>query len=446
MDVRVSAGGRRVIRRHPAAPPAVLWITRTLEEAGFETWAVGGAVRDALLGVDSVDWDFTTRARPEQVRRAFRRTVPIGIEHGTVGVLARDGTMYEVTTFRRDVETRGRHATVEFTDRLEEDLARRDFTINAVAWHPLRDELHDPFGGVEDLERGVLRTVGRPADRFAEDYLRVQRALRFAGRFELTVDPPTWTALCRATDQLGILSPERIREELIKVLALDPRPGGALSLYAASGVLAALLPELEPLIRRRTRAAPVDDWTYALLAGEALPERRPLLRLVALLQAAGARAAAQLLVRLRFSNAQADAVAALVAAGTGPPSPRARPAELRRWLARVGPQRLTDLARIWCAQERVERSLGVGVPVDAAGSWRALRHELRRRPALALVDLAVTGNDLIRSGLKPGPRFGRILDGLLDRVLEDPALNCRETLLELASILAGDAERPRPGS
>ena len=210
MDVRVRD---RIVRRHPSAPKAVGWIARTLEDAGFETWAVGGAVRDALLGVESVDWDLATRARPEQVRSLFPRTVPVGVEHGTIGVLARDGTMYDVTTFRRDVETHGRHATVEFADRLDDDLSRRDFTINSVAWHPLRDELYDPFGGVEDLERGVLRTVGSPADRLAEDYLRVLRALRFAGRFELTVDPTTWDALCAATSQLGVLSPERVRED-----------------------------------------------------------------------------------------------------------------------------------------------------------------------------------------------------------------------------------------
>ncbi len=441
-----SAGSRRLIRRHPSAPDGVAWIVRTLEAGGYETWAVGGAVRDVLLGVRSVDWDLATRARPDQVRRAFRRTVPIGIEHGTVGVLARDGTMYEVTTFRRDVETHGRHANVEFADQLDEDLGRRDFTINAVAWHPLRDELHDPFGGVDDLERGLLRTVGRPADRFAEDYLRVLRALRFAGRFELTIDPPTWSALCAATGRLQILSPERVREELLKVLGLDPRPSRALSLYAASGVLAALTPELEGLIGAETRCQPVDDWSYALLVADALTARRPFLRLAALLQGVGPRPAAQLLVRLRFSNARADAIAALVDAGTGPPPADAPPADLRRWLARVGRVRLPDVARIWCAQERVERALGGQRQVDAAASWWALRRELARRPPLGLRDLAVDGNDLIRAGMKPGPRFGRILDGLLERVLEDPALNRRGTLVELAAELAAAVDHARGGA
>jgi tRNA nucleotidyltransferase (CCA-adding enzyme) len=155
------------MKLHP--PAAVLDIARRLDDAGRQAWAVGGAVRDALLGQSGVDWDIATDARPDEVRRIFRRTVPIGIEHGTVGVLANDDVMYEVTTFRRDVETFGRHATVRFADSIEEDLSRRDFTINAIAWAPLTDELFDPFDGRADLGSGILRTVGNAGERFAED-------------------------------------------------------------------------------------------------------------------------------------------------------------------------------------------------------------------------------------------------------------------------------------
>jgi len=383
-----------------------------------------------------MDWDLATRARPEQVRRLFRRTVPIGIEHGTIGVLARGGTMYDVTTFRRDVETHGRHATVEFADCLDDDLSRRDFTINAVAWHPLRDELYDPFGGVEDLERGILRTVGPPADRLAEDYLRVLRALRFAGRFELTVDQATWDALCAATGQLGILSPERVREELLKVLAGDSQPSRALSLYAAAGVLDPLLPELAELVGAKRGEGPVDAWSYALLVVDALLRHRPVLRLAALLQGTSPRAAAQLMIRLRFSNAHADAVVALVRAESGPLPATATPADKRRWISRVGADRLSGLARIWCGQQRVEQALGVARPMDAVGTWRSFRRELRQSPPLAVSDLAVDGNDLIRAGFRPGPSFGNILDELLERVLEDPSLNRRDGLLAMATELA----------
>ncbi len=166
---------------HP--PDGFLAIAERLEAGGFEAWGVGGAIRDAHMGVDRADWDIATDARPAQVRGLFPRTVPLGIEHGTVGVIAGDGTMYEVTTFRRDVETDGRHAVVEFAESIDEDLSRRDFTINAVAWRPATGELRDPFRGLADLDRGVLRAVGDPEQRFAEDYLRVLRGLRFAGRY-----------------------------------------------------------------------------------------------------------------------------------------------------------------------------------------------------------------------------------------------------------------------
>ena len=193
-------------------PDQVLWIWRTLEEAGFETWIVGGAIRDILLGRPADDWDFATRARPKQIMAAFARTVPIGVDHGTVGVLAPDGTLYEVTTFRRDVETFGRRAVVEFAETIEEDLARRDFTLNALAWHPDRAGLLDPWSGVTDLDEQILRTVGDPTERFAEDLLRVLRGLRFAGQFGLTIEGETWRALLSAVSHLSQLSPERIQE------------------------------------------------------------------------------------------------------------------------------------------------------------------------------------------------------------------------------------------
>src|SRR5688572_25104278 len=192
-------------------PEPVLDIAQKLHRAGHDVWAVGGAVRDALLGLPGGDWDLATSARPETVRRLFRRTAPIGIEHGTVGVLGSDGVLYEVTTFRRDVETSGRHAVVEFAHTIDEDLARRDFTFNAIAWHPIHDEIRDPYDGLGDLKRVTLRTVGEPRDRFAEDYLRVLRALRFAGHFVLEVQPDTWDALRAAVPQTAILSAERVR-------------------------------------------------------------------------------------------------------------------------------------------------------------------------------------------------------------------------------------------
>lgn len=453
---------------HLEVPGAVRWIVSRLEEEGYETWTVGGAVRDAVLDRPSGDWDLATRARPEEVRRIFRRTVPVGIDHGTVGVLARDGTMYEVTTFRRDVETFGRHAVVAFADTLAEDLERRDFTINALAWHPLREVLFDPHGGAEDLRRRLLRTVGEPAERFAEDYLRILRALRFAGRFGLEVAPETWRALKAGVPQLGALSPERVREELWKVLSGDRTPGRALELYRRSGALAALYPELARVAGSGVEGSPA--WADTLAAVAAVPRHRTLLRLAVLLgnvgipEAApedpslppekgtapdtvrlrGMVRAAALLTRLRHSNAQVAEAAALVGAGPSLPPPDAAGANVRRWLARVGLHRVPDLVR-WAAAEVRAQDRGTNGGSRVVESWRRIRRELRTAPPLAVGDLALNGRDLIRMGLRPGPHFGRILEGLLERVLADPDANRREILEAWVVESAGRTEPPGEG-
>ena len=402
----------------PIAPGAVRWIARTLEDAGYETWAVGGAVRDALLGRPSVDWDLATRATPKQVRRTFRRTVPIGVEHGTVGVLARDGIMYEVTTFRRDVETDGRHAVVEFAERIEEDLSRRDFTINAIAWHPLRDQLYDPFGGGADLNTRTLRTVGAAADRFREDYLRILRAVRFAGRFDLQIEDTTWAALTALTEYLPTLSPERIREELMKVLSADARPSRALGLYRDAGINTVLYPEIDELAD--------SHWEKAVKIVEALPVNRPMLRLGALLRPVDDASAAAFLVRLRLSNADTDAVAYLSGAPELPP-PTPEEEVQRRWLSRHGGQVMKGVARLDLAAARAgcaDRS-----STEVVEAWRAMRAVLRSCPPLVVGDLAIDGRDLIALGLKPGPVFRDVLQQLLDWVLGDPSRNERDGLL-----------------
>ncbi|HUH14219.1 MAG TPA: CCA tRNA nucleotidyltransferase [Longimicrobiales bacterium] len=435
-----------------APPAAVLEITRRLEDAGHATWAVGGAVRDALAGRPGGDWDLATRARPEQVRRLFRRTVPIGIEHGTVGILAQDGVLYEVTTFRRDVETTGRHAVVQFADEIEEDLSRRDFTLNAIAWHPLRDVLLDPFGGLADLERRVLRTVGAPDERFAEDWLRVLRGLRFAGHFALDVAPETWRSLVAATGRLGGLSAERVREELWKILGKTRPASRSLSLYAASGVLAALYPELEALVALEAELSPGErPWSESLAAVDALPPARTSLRAAALLhrigwplarskdlrggwrftghERMGERAAVELMRRLKASSAETEAVSGLVGLQGELFPPDAGGWLVRRWLVAVGPERVPDLFRLRIALWRGAHPAGGPAPGDLLERWRSARHVLRTRPPLTVGDLAIGGAELRELGLEPGPRYGALLRALLERVIEDPDLNTRERLL-----------------
>ena len=415
-------------------PEPVRWIARKLEEAGYETWTVGGAVRDELLGRRSGDWDLATRATPNEVRRLFRRTVPIGVEHGTVGVL-KDNVLYEVTTFRRDVQTDGRHAVVAFADTIDEDLSRRDFTINAVAWHPLRQELRDPFGGIVDMERRVLRTVGRPEERFREDYLRILRALRFAGLFQLEIERETWELLRALVSHLTLLSAERVRDELLKVLDADAEPSRSLGLYVDSGALAVLYEELETT-RSTLPDGEVDHWRLALASIDALPRGRPLLRLASLLRPLYPPDVASLLLRLRLSRAQVDETA-YRAAASPLPRPDASEVVFRRWLSANGRHRLAALARLDLAYARAEGGAGSAERVGAVvASWRRARSVRAAAPPLAVGELAIDGRGLIALGLRPGPHFGRILDALLDWVLEDPSRNRHDLLAERARELA----------
>ncbi|HEU0301368.1 MAG TPA: CCA tRNA nucleotidyltransferase [Longimicrobium sp.] len=426
------------------APPDVAAIARRLQDAGFETWAVGGAVRDALGGGHPADWDLATAARPRDVQRLFRRTVPVGVAHGTVGVLGRDRRLYEVTTFRRDVETDGRHARVVFADTVDDDLQRRDFTINAVAWHPLTGEVRDPHGGVPDLRAGLLRTVGEPAERFREDRLRVLRALRFAGRFGMRIDPATWRAARDAAPELVHLSVERVREELLKVLREVRPPSVTLRLYEQSGALAHLYPELQACVGVADGDA--DLWTHLLRAVDHVPQPRTSLRIAALLHdagkavasdraehaAAGAAAAHRLMKRLKFSNAEIDRAVHLVAQHSDFPLPEAPDPELRRWLRRIGREYVNDLFRLRIADLRARAEDDPRLD-DTNRLWKRIHGELAREAPLEIGDLAIGGAELRALGLPPGPLYGEILRGLLERVTDDPSLNQRETLMGMVA-------------
>jgi tRNA nucleotidyltransferase (CCA-adding enzyme) len=378
-------------------PEPILHIARTLEGAGFEAWCVGGTLRDNLLGHPGSDYDIATSATPEQVQRLFPKTVAVGIRYGTVGVLDRRRELHEVTTFRRDVVTDGRHAVVEYGVALEEDLSRRDFTINAIAYHPLRQEWRDPFAGQRDLDQRLIRAVGDPARRFQEDYLRILRALRFAARFDFTIDPGTWQAARVAAPGLAQLSAERVRDEWFKGL----RTAGSIR------KLAALWAEVG--------AARV--WIPELASSESVPEPAATIRDPVLLTALLTSSPAAVLRRLKASNAEIDRAQGIE---RGPEAPAATDqSSVRRWLAAVGAS-AGDLAALWSLRRG-------GKP-----PWAAAMEEIRRRgDPLTRSDLAITGTDLEALGAS-GPRIGQTLAALLDRVLEEPALNTRDTLLALA--------------
>jgi tRNA nucleotidyltransferase (CCA-adding enzyme) len=376
-------------------PPEVLRIVETLIGAGHEAWCVGGALRDALLGEEQSDFDVATSATPAQVRALFPRTVAVGEQYGTIGVLDRHRRLHEVTTFRRDVSTDGRRAIVAWGVSLEEDLARRDFTINAIAYHPITGEWRDPFEGTRDLEARVLRAVGTPAERFREDYLRILRAVRFAARFGLSIDSGTWEAARLESSGLAALSAERVRDEWFKGLRTAADIGELVRLWREVGAGEIWLPGLPADVPKPVSARPRD----------------PVLLTTALLDdAAGA------LRRLRASNAEIGRAEAITAARDIAVEPG--PEGARRWLARVG-SAADDLLSLW------KLRWGAPAPFEAEVSGVRQRREPTERR-----DLAVSGGDLIARGLT-GPAVGQALDRLLDRVLQDPALNERATLLSL---------------
>ena len=378
-------------------PEEVLEIARTLEEAGHETWCVGGAVRDNLLEHPNKDFDLATAARPEQVRELFRKTIPIGVEHGTVAVLDRERRPHEVTTFRKDVSTDGRHAVVEFGASLEEDLARRDFTINAIAYHPLKHEWRDPFDGQADLERGVIRAVGEAAERFREDYLRILRAIRFSARFRFVIEPATWEAAKAHVHGLPTLSAERVRDEWIKGLETAQRPSELVALWEEVGGLEEWLPEIG---KRETEVV------------DAFEPRDPIL-ITSYLSSDPAAT----LERLRCSNAEIERGRRIGAHRDSYPDPEL-PVAVRRWMVAAGPA-VDDLVAIARAEGHGARLAEAVRAIRASGA------------PLAVGDLALNGSDLMELGVPEGPEVGKVLKKLLEQALDDPSVNTKGALAAL---------------
>jgi tRNA nucleotidyltransferase (CCA-adding enzyme) len=380
-------------------PPSILHIAQTLDRAGFEAWCVGGTLRDTLLGQPHSDYDIATSATPDQVQRLFPRTVAVGVKYGTVGVLDRQRALHEVTTFRRDVMTDGRHAVVQYGVSLDEDLARRDFTMNAIAYDPLRHEWRDPFRGAEDINARLVRAVGDPRLRFEEDFLRILRAIRFAARFDFAIDPPTWEAARAAAGGLQRLSAERVRDEWFKGLQTSRSVRRLVWMWIEAGAARVWLPELEAGSSKTLPEPPADI-------------RDPVL-LTALLTAGPSA----VLRRLKASNAQVDRARGME---QGPPEPAgADLSSVRRWMSQVGPA-ADDVTTLW--------RLRHGTDAPWAQTMTTIR---QRQDPLTRSELAITGSDLLAIGVS-GPGVGRMLTQLLNRVLEEPSLNTRDALLALA--------------
>ena len=445
-----------------AIPADVRRLCARLREGGFRSWVVGGAVRDELLHDLSgepfgrTDWDVATDARPEDVTRLFRRVIPTGIQHGTVTVLL-DAGQYEVTTLRGETRyTDGRRPdSVYFVDDIADDLARRDFTINAIAYDVLDDHLIDPFGGLSDLETRTLRAVGDPALRFSEDGLRVLRAARFVATLEVTLEPATERAIEPSLASYAKVSTERIRDEWLKTMKAR-RPSRAFDVMQRHGLLAITAPELlESVGCEQNRHHAFDVWTHALHCLDECPPD-PVLRVAGLFHDVGkprsrafsektkdytfyehdrigADMADPILSRLRFSNDERARVVALVRHHILCYDETWTDAAVRRWLRRVGPELAPDLYALGRADV-----LGKGK--DASEDLArivALEEHARRLvaagAALGTKDLALDGRTLMQElGLAPGRTIGELLRALLEEVVDNPALNEREKLLALA--------------
>ncbi len=442
-----------------AAPQDVLDLCERLRSAGKRAWIVGGCVRDLLLGRPVNDWDVATDARPKELLRIFPRAIPTGIDHGTVTVLA-GGASYEVTTLRGDGSySDGRRPDwVEFVDDITADLARRDFTVNAIAVDPFAGELIDPFGGRLDLKERVLRAVGEPQERFTEDGLRVLRAARFVATLELTLDPATESAIGRTLDTYRKVAAERVRDEWVKTMKAR-QPSRAFEVMRRTGILGVTCPELlEGVGMEQNKWHAFDVWRHGMECLDACPGD-PVLRIAALLHdvgkprtrawsdaaqgytfydhdRVGAEIAEPIAARLRFSNEDRARIVALVRHHLFHYSSWSDSA-VRRWIRRVGPERIEDLYVLNTAD-----ALAKGRPVegdlDALAQLKAhVARVLAEGAALSTRDLKIDGRDLMRElGLRPGPIIGRILEALLEAVTNDPGLTEPEALIALARTLA----------
>ena len=446
-----------------AVPVPVVDLILTLAGAGHAAYLVGGSVRDTLLGRPARDWDLATSGRPADIRALFADTAYENA-FGTVAVRAADG-VHEVTTFRTDHEyaDHRRPHRVEFGGSIEVDLARRDFTVNAMAWGVEAGDdfgeslggarLVDPHGGLADLAGGTLRAVGAPDDRFGEDALRMLRAARLAAQLDFSIEPATLAAIERHADLAGHLSGERIAAELTRLLEFE-RPSVGLRILADTGLLAVVLPELEAERGVEQNKVPGEDlWAHTLRSVDAVDPGRPVVRLAALLhdvgkpstaldghfyghEIVGADLAEAILRRLHVPRETWERVAHLVRTHMFLYDPSWGDGAVRRFIAKIGVDALDELFAL-----RAADSVGSGLGPDAGGL-----PELRARVASELAgplvldrrDLAIDGTDLIEElGLEAGPALGRVLDALLERVLADPTLNTRPTLLLLARSVAG---------
>ena len=431
-------------------PRKVVLIIKNLQRHGYDAYAVGGCVRDSILNRKPEDWDITTSAKPEQVKRIFRRTVDTGIEHGTVTVLiGKDG--FEVTTYRVDgLYEDGRHPKeVTFTSRLEEDLKRRDFTINAMAYND-DERLVDAFGGMRDLNYHLIRCVGDPKERFSEDALRILRAVRFSAQLAFPIEPETAEAIKSLAPNLEKISAERIQAELVKLLVSDhpERIQDACEL----GITKVVLPEWDDMVgvKQNTPHHKYDVAAHTVHALQNVKNDK-VLRLTMLFHDMGKpvmkttdengrdhfkghaiaseQIAKTVMKRLKFDNDTIRKVTKLVAYHDYRMEPTG--ANVRRAMHEIGVELFPYYLAVRLADTKAQSSYERRGKLENIIQIRELyRNAMRNKECVTLKDLAVTGTDLINLGIAPGKELGTLLNELLDMVIEDPAWNQKGKLCD----------------
>lgn len=430
-------------------------IIKTIEAHGHEAYAVGGCVRDCILGKTPNDWDITTSAKPQEIKSYFNRTIDTGIEHGTVTVRMR-GESFEVTTYRIDGDYEdARHPKeVTFTRNLNDDLLRRDFTVNAMAYHPAKG-LVDIFGGYDDLNHKIIRAVGNPVDRFTEDALRMLRAIRFAAQLDFTIEEKTYTAICLLSASLAKISQERIQTEIVKLLVSD-HPERMRDVHR-TGLSKSFFPEWDALFVTGQNSVhhcyDVGEHTIAVLT--ALPPER-VLRLTGVFHdiakpltrrtdakgrdhfaghpQLGAQMTKEILRRMKFDNATIDTVSALVKYHDERPAPTKR--NMRRLASRVGTDRMEQLFALKEADIAGQSEYERGHKQEMVQMMRReYSNVIADGEAVHISSLAINGKDLIDAGIPQGREIGKILKQLLKEVVDDPTRNNRQWLLERAKLI-----------
>ncbi|MBQ7832433.1 MAG: CCA tRNA nucleotidyltransferase [Lachnospiraceae bacterium] len=431
-------------------PEAVKDIIHTLQNEGYEAYAVGGCVRDSILGREPNDWDITTSASPEEVKALFRRTIDTGIEHGTVTIMV-DKEGYEVTTYRIDGKYEdGRHPSeVTFTRELKEDLLRRDFTINAMAYND-EEGLVDIFGGVEDIRNKVIRCVGDPLARFSEDALRLMRAIRFAAQLGYTIEENTREAIRVIAPNLAKISAERIQAELIKIM-VSPNPGMMREAYKL-GLTKIFMPEFD-LAMETEQVNPHHLYTvgeHSMVSVEKVKADK-VLRLAMLMHDFGKphcittdekdinhfyghpekseEIARAIMHRLKFDNDTLRKVCILIRCHDERIVPGVK--YMRRAVARIGEDAFPALFDVQEADILAQSEYKKEEKLAAVEANRRDYEEMiAEKQCVSIADLAVTGKDLIACGMKPGKEIGQVLNAMLKDVIEEPEHNNKEYLLK----------------